>query len=199
MHAPVHHLPVERRQGVPHVHQQHDALQGPAFLQVTRDEGLPVAAQGSGDDVVVPDDANAVHEALAYLVYAGLAAIAGLLGLLFRAGWQWLDAWWQRQVARLPENLQGYYAIAAELAADYVEQLVASGQLEKTVQARIAAALDAGEKFLRNLGLKNADLDVLRMYIEGVVAKKYAHGNLEPEAGEGPNALHVALPEGSGR
>jgi hypothetical protein len=115
-----------------------------------------------------------VNDALASLVYAALGAIAGLLGLLFRAGWKQIDAWWQRQVARLPENLHGYYQIAAEMAADYVEQLVVSGQLEKTAKARIAEALDVGEKFLRNMGLKHADLDVLRMYIEGVVAKKYS-------------------------
>jgi hypothetical protein len=153
----------------------------------------PVMAQGSGEDdpvILLPDnDVSAVHEALAYLVYAALGAITGLLGLLFRAGWKQIDAWWQRQVARLPENLHGYYQIAAEMAADYVEQLVASGQLEKTAKARIAEALDVGEKFLRNLGLKHADLDVLRMYIEGVVAKKYS----------GQRALAEFANEGKGR
>jgi hypothetical protein len=162
---------------------------------------VPVMAQGSGEDdpvILLPDtDVNAVHEALASLVYAALGAIAGLLGLLFRAGWKQIDAWWQRQVARLPENLHGYYQIAAEMAADYVEQLVASGQLEKTAKARIAEALDVGEKWLKQLGLKHADLDVLRMYIEGVVAQKHNHGNGIQESGEGPDHYNTTmLPEG---
>lgn len=69
-------------------------------------------------------------------------------------------------------------------------------KLRKTAKGRMEAALEAGEKLLREMGLKNADLDVLRVFIERVVAQRYRRGTVEPMGGEGMDKILVR--EGTG-
>lgn len=110
-----------------------------------------------------------INDNLGLLVYAALMVVAGILLLFFRLAWKRIDVWWTERLQTLPVGIQQLYEFAAKMAAEYVEQLVESGQLEKDINKRVAMAIEAGEKVLVRLGLKNADLDVLRIFIENYV------------------------------
>jgi hypothetical protein len=113
-----------------------------------------------------------LNEPLAWLVLVALGFLATGLTQLFRYAGRAIDLWFERQIAGMPDNVQRYYEIAARLLADYVDQLVKSGQLEREAEKMIDAAIEAGEKLLKQLGLKNADLDVLRVYIEAYLKNR---------------------------
>ena len=124
-----------------------------------------------------------VNDNIALFVYMGLGVIASIIVVLVRLAWKRVDLWWTEQLQKLPGGVQQLYQLAAKAAAEYVEQLVESGQLEKEVNARITEAVNAGEKILRELGLKNADLDVLRIFIENYV-REHLSGSTQDPASE---------------
>lgn len=127
-------------------------------------------------------DNGIVQEALRGLIYAGIALLAALLIAGTRALWLRIQVWFAEKMSQLPENQREYYETAARMVVAYVEQLVRSGRLARDAEARLNEALEAGERLLRDVfGIKNADLSVLRIFIEAVIDEIHRQqGETEP-------------------
>lgn len=131
-----------------------------------------------------------LREALQGLIYAGIALIATLIVVGARMLWLRIQVWFAEKMSQLPENQREYYETAARMVVAYVEQLVRSGRLAKDAEARLNEALEAGERLLRDVfGIKNADLSILRIFIEAVIDE------IHRQQGETPPEEEPPLPE----
>lgn len=128
-----------------------------------------------------------LQEAIRGLIYAGVGLIATLLIVGARMLWLRLQVWFAEKMSQLPENQREYYETAARMVVAYVEQLVRSGRLAKDAEARLNEALEAGERLLRDVfGIKNADLSILRIFIEAVIDEIHRQQGETPPEEEPP-------------